>query len=225
MRVWLFDIDGTLIASGGAGQSATFDAVSAAFQRKVRTEGITFAGRTDRAISADVFRLNEIDDTEANWEIFRAAYLQQLSLSLQVRAGRILPGVIELLDHLEKRAGHKLGLLTGNLREGAEKKLVHYGLWHRFGFGGFGDHHQSRDDVARDAFESARAHVDKQLEPDQVWVVGDTVHDVTCARAIGARVVAVATGGSSYESLAAVSPDFLIRDLCDSDVLNQILTD
>ena len=172
-----------------------------------------FAGRTDRAIAEDVFKAHGIENNRANWLAFRRSYLQQLRISLPQHSGQILTGVVELLEHLRRIPDHHLGLLTGNIREGAKEKLRHYGLWDRFDFGGFGDESVSRDDVARAALADATRHLSHEILPNDVYVVGDTVHDIRCARAIGARAIAVATGGSTYDELAAESPDHLWADL------------
>jgi phosphoglycolate phosphatase-like HAD superfamily hydrolase len=223
MKIWLFDIDGTLIASGGAGQEATFAALTEAFGVPVSRAGIQFAGRTDRAIAADVFQAHNIPNTLENWETFQRLYLQQLRHQLQHRVGDVLRGVTELLERLMRDQANHLGLLTGNIRAGAEQKLRYYRLWHHFQFGGFGDVHESRDDVARQALDAARGWVQSTFSPEDVWVVGDTVNDIRCARAIGANVIAVATGGTSARELAAANPDLLLPDLSLSPELLTVL--
>src|SRR5262249_58386565 len=108
------------------------------------------------------------------------------------------------------------GLLTGNWRRGACIKLDHFGLFHHFEFGGYGDHHLDRDDVAREAWAEVRARFPQLAGAERVWVIGDTPLDVQCARAIGARAVAVATGWHSGTELAACAPDLLLDDLSDA---------
>jgi phosphoglycolate phosphatase-like HAD superfamily hydrolase len=213
MKIWLFDIDGTLITSGGAGQEATFAALAEAFGVTVSRSGIHFAGRTDRAIAADVFQAHNIPNTPENWQTFQRVYLQQLGERLHDCVGEVLRGVTELMDWLLRDPENHLGLLTGNIRQGAEQKLRHYRLWHHFQFGGFGDMHESRDDVARQALDAARNWVPHQFSPADVWVVGDTVNDIRCARSIGAHVIAVASGGTPAEQLGAAQPDLLLHDL------------
>lgn len=225
MKVWLFDIDGTLIASGGAGQAATFAAIGEAFRIDVITDGIAFAGRTDRAIAADVFRAHQIPNTLANWQRFREVYLDQLRQHLLQRQGQILAGVHDVLARLGQRPDVHLGLLTGNIRAGAECKLRHYQLWDHFAFGGFGDDHESRNEVAAQAVLDAQRHLRCELEPSEICIIGDTVHDISCARAVGARAIAVATGGTSADQLAAAEPDVLLTDLNPSELLSELLRD
>ena len=119
----------------------------------------------------------------------------------------------ELLEYLMPRERVLLGLLTGNVRAGARIKLGHFGLWDYFRCGGFGDHTFDRDDVARAAFQDVQAHLGKDVDPADVWVIGDTPLDVRCARAIGAKVVAVATGWHPLGELAGCRPDVLLADL------------
>lgn len=188
-------------------------AVALEFGVAATADGVPFSGRTDRAIAGDLFALHGVADSIANWERFRAAYLQELPGCLASHQGVVLPGVGAFLDSLRKRPRVAVGLLTGNVREGARLKLDHFGLWNHFAFGGFGDEHYDRDDVAREALAVVRRHVVE--EPEQVWVIGDTPLDIRCARCIGARVVAVATGWHSAAELEGESPDLLVADLSD----------
>lgn len=212
MDVVLFDIDGTLIHSAGAGRSALDRALSQEFGHP-STAAIELHGRTDRGIARNIFRQFAIEETEENWNRFRTAYLAALPECLAERPGTVLPGVFELLEHLAARPGTAIGLLTGNVREGARLKLGHYGVEVPFDIGGFGDRHHERDDVAREAWAAVRQELGERARADRVWVIGDTPHDVTCARAINAKVVAVCTGGFSVTELASSQPDFLVDDL------------
>ena len=214
MKICLFDIDGTLLSSGGAGKAALESAFTEDFGVALRHH-IPYSGRTDRAIMRDLFRLHDLEDTPARVEKLLAGYLARLPDSLNVRDGRVLPGILGLLDWLRNAGAYSIGLLTGNVRAGAKVKLGHYGLYQHFAFGGFGDHHYDRDDVAREALAVIRQEIDNVVPADQVWVIGDTPLDVQCARAIGARVAAVATGAHSVEQLAASKPDLVLADLSD----------
>jgi phosphoglycolate phosphatase-like HAD superfamily hydrolase len=145
--------------------------------------------------------------------------LRHLPEHLSARDGLILPGVAELLEALAARDDVLLGLLTGNFREGARLKLGHYSLFHHFELGGFGDNHHDRDDVAREAIEHVHARLDGSVDLERVWVIGDTPADVRCGRAVGAKIVAVATGTYAHEDLAATDPDHLFEDFEDVESL------
>ena len=214
MHVVLFDIDGTLVKSGGAGKAAMEAALASAFALPADTVDVPFSGRTDRSIGGDLFRHYGIEPTLANWDRFLHDYLAHLPGCLARHTGHVLPGIAALIAGLSARADVLLGLLTGNIREGARLKLTHFGLFHFFQCGGFGDGHLERDDVARAALADVRRH-HPAVDPARVLVVGDTPLDVQCARAIGARVAAVATGWHSLDELAATGPDLALPDLAD----------
>jgi len=218
MHICLFDIDGTLLSSGGAGKAAMETALRTGFGVPGGSDGIPFSGRTDRAIMRDLFQRHGVAESAENCQHFLAAYLAALPQFLIGHPGKVYVGVAELLTELYRRDDVWLGLLTGNIREGARLKLGHYELWHFFRSGGYGDDHFHRDDVAR----AALAEVHQQLarvDPERVWVIGDTPLDVRCARAIGARAAAVATGWHSADELAAAEPDVLLTDLSDPQPL------
>ena len=142
---------------------------------------------------------------------------------MQSHQGRVLPGIAALLTTLRARDDVLIGLLTGNVQEGARVKLGFFGLYDYFTCGGFGDLHLDRDDVAREAVNNVRQQLNGSLLRERVWVIGDTPLDVRCARAIGARVVAVATGWHTPEELATHAPDLLLPDLSDPTAfLNQL---
>jgi phosphoglycolate phosphatase len=214
MIACLFDIDGTLLASGGAGKAALELAFTEEFGVALRMQ-IPYSGRTDRAIARDLLRLHDVDDTPTNWHKLQAGYLARLPDSLNRHQGRVLPGILQLLQTLRARTDVAIGLLTGNVRAGARVKLGHYGLFEHFAFGGFGDLHFDRDDVAREALVAVRSHLGESTSLERIWVIGDTPLDVRCARAIGAKVVAVATGVHSFEDLQGTAADLTLRDLAD----------
>lgn len=180
---------------------------------------ILAAGRTDRAITSDLFRLHGIEATAESWQRFLAEYFQLLPQLLAERPGRVLPGVQGLLEELSARPDVSVGLLTGNFRNGAAIKLRHYRIEHHFAYGGYGDEHHDRDDVARAAVQAAADHLRCRVSSESVWVIGDTPSDVRCARAVGARAVAVATGIFSSAELEQTEPDLLLEDFRDADPL------
>jgi phosphoglycolate phosphatase-like HAD superfamily hydrolase len=221
MHVCLFDIDGTLISSGGAGKRALEAALRSEFGLTPATENLLLTGRTDRAILRDLFRRHALVESPANWQRLRAAYLHHLPACLKASPGMVLPGIAAFLERLRAEARVAVGLLTGNLRDGARIKLGHFDLFHHFGFGGYGDEHLDRDDVAREALAAVHERFNGSVRPEHILVVGDTPLDIRCARAIGARVAAVATGWHPAEELAAHRPDVLLTDLSDPTPLLQ----
>ena len=214
MTTVLFDIDGTLVQTGGAGKFAIEKACRNLYGFEL-PETVSFLGRTDRGIAGEIFAHAGLPNDDRQWESFRAAYLSLLPEQLEACEGRVLDGVPAILGELSDRS-FSTGLLTGNTRAGAKAKLGYYGIFHYFAFGGFGDLHPRRNDVAREALDAARGAASEAFSAD-VWVVGDTPLDVQCARAIGARVVAVATGGCDADELSACEPDELLNDLADVD--------
>lgn len=226
MHICLFDIDGTLLNTGGAGQAAMEAAIREQLGTTEPVRGISYAGRTDRAITEDIFRHYGAPLDDEIRRQFIDCYLRHLPGQLADRPGLVLPGVVELLAHLHARDDVTLGLLTGNYFEGARIKLEHYGLSDYFDFavGAFGDHHLDRDDVARAAWAAVRNHHGEidELTADRVWVIGDTPADVRCGRAIGAKVLAVATGIYSGAELAAARPDRLVNDFADAEAVLEL---
>ncbi len=218
MLICFFDIDGTLLSSGGAGKAALEAAFTEEFQVALRAT-VPYSGRTDRAIFRDLFHHHDIDETPEVLRRLLQSYLARLPACLSAHEGRVLPGIQQLLAYLCERESCAVGLLTGNVRAGAEAKLEHFGLREHFRFGGFGDDHFDRDDVAREALAAARRELGPVMRSEQIWVIGDTPLDVRCARAIGAKVAAVATGVHSYEELVASKPDVVLRDLADAEPL------
>lgn len=216
-KVCLFDIDGTLVSTSGAGKAALETALQITFGLTELRGTVDYSGRTDLAITCDLLRMHELPDDPATRRRLHEAYLQQLPLQLARKTGRVLPGIADLLERLGAHGDVRLGLLTGNLNEGAKVKLGHFDLMKYFPFGGFGDDHLHRDDVARAALQATRRYLQTEIEPEQVWVIGDTPLDVQCARAIGARVLAVATGMHPVAELEATRPDLLLRDLAQAE--------
>src|SRR5215211_509585 len=159
MHICLLDIDGTLLLTGGAGQAAFAQTLAAEFGIAEIINSVMFAGRSDRAIAMDLFRLHGVDESAENWQRFCIGYLSRLDAALIANQGYLLPGANELIVALAKREDVALGLLTGNVREGARRKLTHYNLWHWFAFGGYGDDHLDRCDIAASALAAAHEHI------------------------------------------------------------------
>ncbi|PQO43395.1 HAD family hydrolase [Blastopirellula marina] len=224
MKICLFDIDGTLVNTDGAGKDAMIDSFQSTAGIDVQTTAVRVSGKTDRGIAKELFDAHDKILTEEAWEKFLASYMAGLARNLPLRQGRVLPGIEALLEHLAERDDVIMGLLTGNVAQGAYLKLTHYDLMHHFEFGGYGDLHPDRNDVAQAAKDACESHLGHAVDGDQIWVIGDTANDVRCARAIGAKAVAVATGVFDREELAKSDPDLLFDDLADASPLLDALS-
>jgi len=212
-----WDIDGTLLTTARAGILAVEDAVREvcgvdADFGELRTSGLTDAEVT--ALAAEAGTGERVDHATAT-AVLRA-YERHLPERLPLRKGRVLPGVLGILDDLAARPEVTSLLLTGNTETGAEAKLSHYGLWSYFAAGGaFCCDGEDRTTIARRARELAGPHLNGARADERIFVVGDSPADVRCGRAIEARTIAVATGVHSEEELAAAEPWLTLRGLPD----------
>ena len=218
-RLLLFDIDGTLITSGGAGEHALRLGIRDRFGIDEDMRGIEIAGRTDSGIARQFFAKHALPATPENTASFFDGYLAHLPRLLSEKNGRLLPGIVPLLDALKTRDDMVLALLTGNLARGAELKLTHYGVWDYFEFGAYADDHHDRNELGHFARTRAQERHGIEFPPERIYVLGDTPHDITCARTIGAKAVAIATGQYTHAQLAAHAPDFLFEDLGNVDAV------
>ena len=214
----LFDVDGTLVDTAGAGRralQAAFEAMHGLPDVAGRTAAVAFSGKTDPAIVAEMCAALAVAPPDA--AAFERAYLAALTAEMARPDARrrVLPGVRELVQGLAGRPDVHLGLLTGNVEAGARAKLAPFGLNPFFATGGFGSDHADRREVARRAAARVALHAGIPLDASRVVVVGDTELDVDCARANGFRAVAVLTGWSTREALIASGPDVLLQDLAD----------
>ncbi len=216
-RLLLFDIDGTLIHSGGAGIHALRVALKERFGIDDDLHDIEFAGMTDFGIVISILNKHKIPATAENVTAFLDSYAHFLSFELPRRKGKLLPGVLELLEKLKSRKHVVLALLTGNISRGARLKLEHYGVWHFFEFGAFADDHHDRNQLGPFARIRAKEKHGREFSAEEIDVIGDTPRDIACGKAFGARTIAVATGTWKREQLAEHNPDFLIDDLSDVD--------
>ena len=214
IRLVLFDIDGTLVHTGGAGVKAFARAFATEFGVGDGTERLKFAGRTDVSLVREFFVVHRIEPSPENFDRFFASYLRWLQEIIPVCKGGACRGVAEFYDSLRALPEPPLtGLLTGNIKQGARIKLERYGWWEKFPFGGFADDHEARDRIAETALRRGSQQLGRYLRGDEVLVIGDTPLDIRCGRAIGARVLAVATGGASLDELQGHHPDWAVTDL------------
>ena len=214
-RLYLFDIDGTLIASGGAGGKAMTAAFRAVWGLADGFAGVEFSGRTDRAILHDALRITTAggDVFASDLARFKRAYYRRLPGSLVATKGRVLPGAASLLQRLVEDRDASLGLATGNFRHSARMKLGHYGLAPFFLAGGFGDQTDDRAEMVAAAVRAFRRHG----RHDTVFVIGDTIHDIRSAKANGAIAVGVTTGSYSAEALSEAGADSVLASLDEAE--------
>ena len=218
-RLYLFDIDGTLITSGGAGEASLKEAIREFCGQEIDFSTVTIAGNTDTGIARHLLSTAGLEPSETNVMGLLDCYLGHLAERIHQHQGRLLPGIIPLLDQMEERPDCLLALLTGNLLAGAEVKLSHYGVWHYFAFGAFADDHHERNELGPIAMKRALEFHGQPFPSQDIFVIGDTPRDIECGKAFGAKTVAVATGHYSRVELAAHHPDFLFDDLSDADAV------
>jgi phosphoglycolate phosphatase len=225
-KLLLFDIDGTLILTGGAGGRAMARAFKATYGLVDALRRVDLAGRTDRIIMSDALQGAGLSFEEHRLDEFRRVYCELLREELARDGGTgpkgALPGVRALLDALADRDDVRLALLTGNFRASAEIKLAHFDLWRYFPWGAYGDDAFERHHLLPIALDRHRER-EAPVEVTDVIIVGDTPHDIHCARTGGARVVAVATGNYDAPTLRAHAPDLLLDDLSDIDAFTRVL--
>ncbi|HSD27596.1 MAG TPA: HAD family hydrolase [Vicinamibacteria bacterium] len=218
-RLVLFDIDGTLLSAGGVSARAMEEALVAAFGTDGPAREYDYSGKTDPQIVRDLMREAGFADVEIDGRMAAvlADYRARLFGALRPEHVRAKPGVKAVVESLAAEHRVTLGLLTGNIEPCARAKLAPLGLNPHFPFGAYGSDHEDRYRLPTVAVSRALVHTGTSFSGKEVVIVGDSVHDVLCGRALGVRAVAVATGKTPRERLALESPDVLLADLSDVD--------
>jgi phosphoglycolate phosphatase-like HAD superfamily hydrolase len=225
----LFDVDGTLADTLGAGKAALAAAMSAVYGETGPVDGFDFHGRTDPEIVRSLLRAAGRPDADIDDGLGELwpRYLERLNAELDALNGRVvaLAGVLTLLDRLADDVRFACGLVTGNLEEGARLKLAAIGCAGRFDFGGYGSDAEERDALPGVALARAERRYGRTFDPHRSVVIGDTPADIRCARATGTRVLAVATGRHSERELADHHPDAVFPDLSDTERVVEFFLD
>jgi len=211
--LYLFDIDGTLVDTGGAGMAALGQANCEIFGEA--GPPLDLAGATDLGIVIGLHQHFGVEPTHERIDAYLAIYQRRLDWNLAHGGfpGRVIGGVMSLLDELASRSHATLGLLTGNTAGGAASKVRHFGLASYFPFGAYGCDHPDRNRLGPIAMRRAAAYAGRTFCATETWIIGDTPKDIACARAIGARCLAVATGHFTAAELEAHGADQVVASL------------
>ena len=223
MKLFLFDIDGTLLDTHGLGRQAAEAALQTVFGEPISSTGLSFSGKTDTLIFRELIgRAQEEGHAINDFSTTHAATLDAFQEEMYARTAtarvEALPGAIGLVERLVSENA-ALGLVTGNLQPMAYLKLQPIGLESFFPFGGFGSDEEDRDRLPAVAAQRAEAHHGRPFAGQEVIVIGDTPRDIACARAFGATAVAVATGRFDRDALATHEPDVLLDTLEETEAL------
>lgn len=221
MKLFLFDIDGTLIKTYGSGRVAVERSLSAAFSQPIDTTGIPFGGKTDVQIFREVLQKHSIADSAENLETCERVYQNALYTELPAGRFEVLSGIHNLLNALQNQAHLHLSLLTGNLIEMAKLKMQHGNLAHFFNFeiGAFGSDAEHRNELPHIAHQKAKK---QGIHPTETWIIGDTPKDIECAKVGNCKCLAVATGNFDEASLSVHQPDYLVPNLQNTEQILQI---
>jgi phosphoglycolate phosphatase-like HAD superfamily hydrolase len=217
MKLVLFDIDGTLIDSGGAGTRSLNYAFEEVFSIHDAFKDISMAGKTDIQIVKEGLGRHGLDAENGNVGLLCERYIVHLRKEIGNPAKHLKPGIAKALGRLDGREDIFLGLLTGNIEAGARIKLDPFGLNRYFPLGAFGNDHEDRNRLLPIAVERFSRLLQKEIHYRDCVVIGDTPRDVECARIYGAYSVAVATGPYSYASLLESGADMVLRTITEMD--------
>ncbi|MGD9899752.1 MAG: HAD family hydrolase [Calditrichaceae bacterium] len=219
-KLLLFDIDGTLLLGRGIPKKAFLEVVRHRFPEYQNGETLKFSGMTDPKIVHDLLMANGFKD-----QITPQLEKEILDEFVRVLEERItpdnpplvLPGVVELLDRCVSDENIFLGLVTGNIMQGARIKLSAAGLYHYFAVGAFGSDHIDRAFLPPLAIRRSEKYFDQTFAPEDIWIIGDSIHDVACAKANNLKCLAIYTGFTTKEELLAENPEYLLENFLDAD--------
>ena len=225
-KLFLFDIDGTLVWTGGAGKKALDRACLCILGDDRASQGVRFDGQTDRVIVRNILnRQGKSVDIDASIDQILEKYLELLPAEI-AEASRytILPGIGQLIYTLDQDQNAFLALATGNLQKGAQIKLARANLFSYFQCGGYGCDHEERSKIVEKAIERSEHLSKKSFSPEAIFVLGDTPHDIAAGKALGVKTVAVATGSFTQDELANCAPSFLFKNFSNTkNFLNTFL--
>jgi phosphoglycolate phosphatase-like HAD superfamily hydrolase len=213
IKLVLFDIDGTLINPGEAGRNSLTMAFTEMFLIQDAFAEIRMAGKTDIQIIKEALSAHGLTSIDGIIPSLLSLYLKNLKKETNSNRACLKPGVVELLDGLNSMDNYWLGLLTGNVEQGARIKLGAFGMNHYFPLGAFGDDSEDRNKLLPIAVERFSSMTDIDINYSDCIVIGDTPMDVECAKPFGATSIAVSTGIYSYESLLETEADYVLKDL------------
>ena len=223
MKFVLFDIDGTLVDSGRAGTRSLSLAFEEIFTVREAFRTISMAGKTDMQILKEGCAVHHIDYTNGMIPEFFRSYVRHLREHIKNTQGHIKPGIRDVLRELQGQKEIILGLLTGNIEEGARIKLDFFGLNPYFDIGAFGNDDEDRNRLLPIAMEKLYKKTSHKVSFTDCVVVGDTPRDVGCSKPYGAFSVAVATGPYSAQTLSGSGADVVLEDLSDTEAFMAIL--
>ena len=222
-KLLLWDIDGTILHTGKAGETALGRAMEKLHGVNRGLQGLEIAGRTDKWIVEQLLGREGKGKGAEEIARFLDVYVELLAEELPLRNGGLHPGVLGILEAAHLRPELVQALLTGNIEKGARLKLTRYGVNHFFDFGAFADDSSIRNELGPHAKRRAKEHHGEEFPPERIFVIGDTPHDVACARAIGAKAIAVATGSFTKRQLKDCGADAVFTDLAHPEAFFKLL--